>query len=224
MALLNDWPYTDYEGNTTEECTISGRDATIFLKEPRIVMSVNDGTSFEERKLAMKRAVSIQPVPVVFKSQCIPLLTYIGGVLTEDGECACGEVSCINHAMVMVGYDDTADPPYWKIRNSWGDSWGEGGYFRIASEPRGVGEWGLFGILAESTIPLQAFGVTDEPSTPPVAPSSPTASPVPEIDPTAAPVRSPSSNTKPVLRWMDALLSTSVSLFLSFFLGLLTVV
>jgi hypothetical protein len=60
----------------------------------------------------------------------------------------------------VVGYDDTADPPFWKLRNSWGTRWGEGGYFRVASEPKGAGEWGLFGLLAEATIPLQAYNTT----------------------------------------------------------------
>ncbi|CAF1474251.1 unnamed protein product [Adineta steineri] len=40
-----------------------------------------------------------------------------------------------NHAVVIVGYgvDATTNIPYWKVRNSWGTSWGEAGYFRIQS-------------------------------------------------------------------------------------------
>lgn len=36
-----------------------------------------------------------------------------------------------DHAVQLIGYDKNADPPYWKIRNSWGSDWGENGYIRI---------------------------------------------------------------------------------------------
>lgn len=34
-----------------------------------------------------------------------------------------------NHAIIFVGYNDTEN--YWECKNSWGNSWGEEGYFRI---------------------------------------------------------------------------------------------
>jgi len=38
----------------------------------------------------------------------------------------------INHAVVLVGWDDTqGDDGVWFLRNSWGTGWGEGGYMRI---------------------------------------------------------------------------------------------
>jgi hypothetical protein len=36
----------------------------------------------------------------------------------------------INHAIVMVGYNDTGG--YWVIKNSWGTGWGDAGYAKIA--------------------------------------------------------------------------------------------
>lgn len=46
------------------------------------------------------------------------------------------------HAVVIVGYDDASG--VWIVRNSWGTSWGEEGYFRIPyKNDSGVGNGGI---------------------------------------------------------------------------------
>ena len=84
-------------------------------------------------------------------SGCDLFMSYSDGVLTHDVGCECCEVSCIDHAVVIVGFNTTHDVPYWKIRNSWGVSWGEAGHFRIAMNQPGCG-WGLFGMLSEGVL------------------------------------------------------------------------
>ncbi|XP_066156430.1 cathepsin L-like proteinase [Euwallacea fornicatus] len=52
---------------------------------------------------------------------------YAGGVFRDD-ECLPGRV---NHGVVVVGYGIENGREYWLIKNSWGTSWGENGYFKL---------------------------------------------------------------------------------------------
>ena len=45
----------------------------------------------------------------------------------------------VNHAVNLVGWDDTVKPGHWIMRNSWGKGWGENGYMRIAYGSRKIG-------------------------------------------------------------------------------------
>lgn len=51
---------------------------------------------------------------------------YDGGIYREYQESPSS-----NHLVSIVGWGEEDDVPYWIVRNSWGDSWGEGGFFRI---------------------------------------------------------------------------------------------
>lgn len=57
-----------------------------------------------------------------------------------------------NHAVLLVGYgtdmtSEDAPQDYWIVKNSWGESWGEDGYFRIR---RGVDECSIESIAVQS--------------------------------------------------------------------------
>jgi len=94
---------------------------------------------------ALERSVAQQPVVVSINA--VTFQHYKGGVLS--GPCD----ARINHAVTVVGYGaDAGDHKYWIVKNSWGPSWGEGGYIRMQ---RGAGNGGLCGIAMEASFPIK---------------------------------------------------------------------
>ncbi|ETO07842.1 cathepsin l [Reticulomyxa filosa] len=65
---------------------------------------------------------------------------YSSGIL--NGTCGTN----IDHAVLVVGYGTLNGQDYWKVKNSWGTSWGEQGYVLICrncDENGGAGECGI---------------------------------------------------------------------------------
>ena len=64
--------------------------------------------------------------PIACNIDAAPLSTYRGGIIDIPK----GEHST-DHVVSIVGWGSTGDKQYWIVRNSWGEYWGELGFFRI---------------------------------------------------------------------------------------------
>ncbi len=65
---------------------------------------------------------------------------YTGGVFSTSDTCLdAGGNPTVNHLIVLVGWDDSLG--VWHLRNSWGTTWGESGYMRIAWGTSRVGSY-----------------------------------------------------------------------------------
>jgi hypothetical protein len=72
---------------------------------------------------------------------------YKSGVLT--GRCG----TKIDHGVLAVGYGSEKGVDYYKVKNSWGESWGEGGYIRLGRGSEYNEGKGECGILMEGSYP-----------------------------------------------------------------------
>jgi cathepsin L len=72
---------------------------------------------------------------------------YSSGVLT--GTCGTN----IDHGVLVVGYGISGTQQYWKVKNSWGATWGMKGYIDICRNCNKNGKDGECGILMEPNVP-----------------------------------------------------------------------
>lgn len=116
----------------------------------------------EEDEDALKEAVSKQPVSVAIEADKMAFQLYKGGVLDNK---KCG--TALDHGVLLVGYGTDGGADYWKVKNSWGGSWGEEGYIRMA---RGKN---MCGISQQASYPTGAKKADPGPPGPAPGPSPP---------------------------------------------------
>ena len=77
----------------------------------------------------MKNALTAQPLAVSIEADKSVFQGYKSGVLDST---LCG--TNLDHAVLAVGFgtDTTSGKDYWLVKNSWGTTWGEKGYIRLA--------------------------------------------------------------------------------------------
>jgi len=83
----------------------------------------------------LKLAVRQQVVSVAIQADQMVFQQYTSGVITSA---ACG--TSLDHAVAIVGYGTENGQEYFRVRNSWGASWGDHGYVKIAVSS-GAGTW-----------------------------------------------------------------------------------
>jgi len=127
------WPYNalDYikaQGSCTEESYayrgVGGRCASSSCSLGVPVGAVTGYHNVPKTSSGLMSAVMGQPVSVTVEVSG-DFSRYSSGVLT--GICS----GSINHAVLAVGYGTMNGKSYWRVKNSWGSSWGDSGYVNI---------------------------------------------------------------------------------------------
>lgn len=71
-------------------------------------------------------AIGTQPVPVAIEVQR-DFVNYKTGIYSNAN---CG--TALNHGVLATGFSDDGKINFFRVKNSWGTSWGEAGYIRMA--------------------------------------------------------------------------------------------
>merc|ERR1712118_515497 len=121
---------------------------------------------------ALKAAVSKQPVSVAIEADKSAFQLYKGGVLDNP---ACG--TQLDHGVLVVGYGTDGGKDYWKVKNSWGSTWGEQGYLRMVRNKNQCG------IAQQPSYPTGAKASGPPPPSPPSPPPTPHSPPSPPSPP-----------------------------------------
>jgi len=111
IELGADYPYTS-GGGSTGVCKFTAG---------KVAVKIKSYTSVSRGEASLKTALNNGPVSVCLAAESFQ--SYHSGILN-----IC--VGQVDHCVQAVGYDSSAN--YWIVRNSWGTSWGEKGYIRIA--------------------------------------------------------------------------------------------
>jgi len=111
VATENSYPYTARDGSCKSSFTTAIPQGGITGYK-----SVGQSTN------SLKSALQTGPVSVAIEADQMSFQMYSGGVLSSG----CG--TNLDHGVLAVGYDSNS----FKVKNSWGASWGANGYVQIS--------------------------------------------------------------------------------------------
>jgi len=135
LCTESDYPYTAQDGT----CKSSSCTAAIST-----ISGYTDVTSNDED--ALMQAVAQQPVSVAIEADQSVFQFYSGGVMSSS---SCG--TNLDHGVLVVGYGEESGEKYWKVKNSWGTTWGMNGYILLGRQTGSSS--GVCGIAMQPSYP-----------------------------------------------------------------------
>jgi len=136
LCYEENYPYTS--GSSQKAGLCAQRTCAKDMKAaPKSIVDIEENSD-----AALMSALALQPVSVAIDASQSSFQLYKSGVYATPCD------SNLDHGVLAVGYgiDARDGQKFYKVKNSWGTTWGEGGYIRLA---RGINQKeGQCGILS----------------------------------------------------------------------------
>lgn len=133
QCALSDYPYTAKDGSCKDCASVVHMSSCSDVKP-------ND-------QISLMAAVAQQPVAIAIEADTRYFQSYSGGILTST---SCG--TNLDHGVLIVGYGSENGQDYWLVKNSWGTTWGDKGYVKIARSSS-TNDAGICGIAMDPSFP-----------------------------------------------------------------------
>lgn len=118
LELGSTYPYTAKNG----QCVYNASRGVGYVKYGSYNITAGDEVELADR------LYNAGPISVSFKV-VNGFKNYVGGVYSNEN-CGTGPMD-VNHAVLATGYGVEDGKAFWNIKNSWGNTWGLNGYFKI---------------------------------------------------------------------------------------------
>lgn len=141
LCTESDYPYKSGDTQTAGTCSktcsaVAGSSVVGFVDVPP-----SDDTQ-------MMAAIMKQPVSIAIEADQREFQLYKSGVFKTT----CG--TTLDHGVLVVGYGTESNGDYYLVKNSWGDSWGDNGYIKLARGKEYNGGDGQCGLLLSASYPI----------------------------------------------------------------------